>query len=93
MPCNSRGGVSKLSEYRKISLLNSSVALITVSVLSGTPCTGSASQLPGVTTCTRLATSTRVTTTNRSRVHAYCPSEVCASGSKTTRSSAVPARN
>ena len=43
---------------------------MTALVLSGMPGTGSVTQLPGVTVCTRLATSASVTMTSLSFVHA-----------------------
>ena len=42
----------------------------TVLVAAGIPGTGSRRQVPGVTISTRLATSARVTSNSRSRVHA-----------------------
>jgi hypothetical protein len=69
-PCNNRDGVSNPLESKKISSLMSSAATIVVFVAAGIDETGSARQLPGVMTSTRLATSARLTTTRRSRVQA-----------------------
>ena len=55
---------------RKSSSPRSSVSTMTALVLSGMPGTGSASQLPGVTVCTRLTTSASVTMTSLSFVQA-----------------------
>ena len=46
------------------------MSTMTALVLSGMPGTGSVTQLPGVTVCTRLATSASVTMTSLSFVHA-----------------------
>ena len=69
-PCSSRDGVSKPLQSRKISSPCGSAATMEVLVFSGRPDTACESQVPGVNTSTRLATSARVTTTSRSRVHA-----------------------
>lgn len=69
-PCSSRDGAVKPLESRNTSSECSSAATITVLVLSGMPGTAVRSQVPGVTTSTRLATSARVTITRWSRVQA-----------------------
>ena len=69
-PHSSRDGLSNPLESRKISSPYSSASTITVVALAGMPATGSRCHEPGVTTSTRVATSTRVTRTSRSRVQA-----------------------
>ena len=74
LPCSRREGVRNPLESRKISSPVGSAATITVlakAAASPTPGTGSRCHVPGVTISVLLATSARVTITNRSRVHAY----------------------
>jgi hypothetical protein len=66
-------------DAKKISSPRSSASMMTVWMAAGMPATGSARQLPGVMSSTQLATSTSVTSTSRSRVHAYSCRQVWAS--------------
>ena len=93
VPRNRREGLSNPLESRKNSSPVSSTATTTLLVAAGMPGNGSRSQLPGVTISTRLATSASVTSSRRSRVHAYWCRQVCSSGSKITRNSLAPLMN